>query len=55
MKCCNNKPKFIECFDNPNTGFAWNLYLCEECGSLFKEDVWENKGIIKITPDNKIK
>lgn len=33
----------IDRYDNPDTGIAFNLYLCE-CGNLKKEMVWDNKG-----------
>lgn len=54
MKCCDEEPKFISCYDNPSTDYAYNLFMCDNCGSLFKEDVWKNKGIIKISFNNEV-
>lgn len=34
------------------TDYCFNLYLCEKCGTVCKEDVWEGKGILKIDINN---
>lgn len=48
MKCKNcNDPKMEgNVFDNPAAGYALNLYLCISCGSICRDNVWDNKGIV---------
>jgi len=44
-----------ECvYDDPQTGYAYNLMQCNDCGMLCKEDVWKNKGLTWISEDGKI-
>jgi hypothetical protein len=38
--------KFVD--DNPNRGYAFNLYHCEFCGTIARENVWENPGVVYI-------
>lgn len=59
MKCvkCEEELEGIYCFDTGGGDYlgkdiAYNLYACNNCGTLLKEDVWENKGIISINIDN---
>lgn len=56
MKClsCQEDMNFSACFDNPALGYAYNLYHCKYCGSICKEDVWNNKGKIFIDIANYI-
>lgn len=54
MKCefCKNDMKFIHCTDDPNNGYAYNLYVCPNCDSVCKDDVWENKGQYWLNNDS---
>lgn len=37
--------KFLWAWDDAQvTDRAFNLYACEQCGMVLKEDVWENGG-----------
>ncbi len=43
MECkCEIEMTFISCYDNPNTGFAYNLYVCNHCGMIMKDNVWND-------------
>lgn len=46
---------FITCWDDPNTGYAYNLYQNNRTGELIKEDVWDNAGARLITLKTNIK
>lgn len=48
MKCCGYDMEFSLASDNPNKGWAFNLYVCEECGMVVKEDVWSKSPIKHI-------
>ncbi len=48
LQCCSQDTKFVCCWDNPEKGYAYNLYQCELCGTLHKENVWNDKGITAI-------
>lgn len=54
MKCvnCEHQMEFIFCTDNPNKGYAYNLYACPSCDSITKKDVWKNKGFVFINADS---
>lgn len=58
MKCiqenCETLMDFIECGDNPNEGYAFNVYFCQICDILVKEDVWKNAGLTILYPDGRI-
>jgi uncharacterized Zn finger protein len=48
-KCpgCSEEMSSLDCiyqWDDPLIGFAFNLYACDNCGTLVKEMVWNNKG-----------
>jgi len=47
MKCkCGKEMRGVGCWDDAQlTDHAFNLYLCEGCGMICKEDVWEHKGL----------
>ena len=32
-------------WDNPGVGVAYNLDVCENCGKLVKEMVWDKPGV----------
>ncbi len=53
-KLCKKDMKFIACSDNPNEGFAYNIYHCDECMVLCKENVWDNAGKFWVLKDNTI-
>lgn len=47
----------VTVYDTGSSGppnYAYNLYQCEKCGTLCKEDVWEGRGKIWIKNDNDI-
>lgn len=44
INCASEDMKFVTCYDGPKTGFSWNLYSCDSCGWICKEDVWDNAG-----------
>lgn len=46
--------EFINCYDNPDNGYAFNLYLCLDCGTVVKDDVWKNAGKTIINKDGTI-
>lgn len=57
MNCpeCEREMSFPACYDEGCDGkYAYNLYQCEYCGVLVKQDVWDNKGCLIITAENKI-
>lgn len=57
MECknCEGKMEYIACGDDPDTGYAFNLYICADgCDTIMKQSVWNDKSEIWIYPDNKI-
>ena len=56
MKCkfCTSDMNFIYCTDNPDKGYAYNVYACISCDTLLKEDVWDKAGKIWISTENNI-
>lgn len=57
-KSCSNDMEFISCWDKPEYSdlleYAFNLYICNECGTICKEDVWDNEGTLWITKKNEV-
>jgi hypothetical protein len=45
---------FVACDDSPNEGYAFNLFHCPYCGSICKQDVWDDAGEIWISCRNEI-
>jgi hypothetical protein len=48
---CGNQMVFVFCWDNAqqtDRDHAFNVYGCDSCGRIFKEDVWEDKGELWI-------
>lgn len=41
-------------YDNPNSGYAFNLSMCNGCGAICKEDVWNNKGETWISAEGRV-
>jgi len=40
MKCCKENMTVLYCWDDSQlTDHAYNLYACEKCGKIIKEDV----------------
>lgn len=46
-RCIDNKEmKFVWCWDDDQiTDNCFNLYVCEDCGSILKDDVCKRKQI----------
>ena len=40
-----NNIHMIEVFDDPETGFAHNVYLDQDVGTLYIERVWDCAGV----------
>lgn len=57
MQCreCNHKMTGVGVHDDPNSGFAYNLYQCDYCGCICKDNVWNNPGELWINAHNEIK
>ena len=53
-KCGNKDLGLGMVYDEPDTGYAYNLYICGNCGAIHKEDVWNNEGVLIINVDNTI-
>ena len=55
-KTCNFTPlNFCFCHDDGAGGdYAYNLYACEKCGTIMKQDVWGNSGWTIITTSGAI-
>lgn len=51
---CGHSLKFIWCGDNPNMGWATNLYACENCGAIEQQRIWKNKGSTIIDSQGEI-
>lgn len=55
MKCkCGELLVICAVYDDPDTGYAYNLFQCVYCGVIIKKDVWNNKGTLTIDLDNSI-
>ncbi len=56
MNCihCGAKMSTAKVFDDPELGVAFNLKMCDGCGTICKEDVWKGKGQTWIATDNTI-
>lgn len=47
LECCEIEPNLVFVYDDPHTGYAFNLYACPYCGTIYKEMVWNNSGLSK--------
>lgn len=57
MKCryCDHTMVIADVWDDDlDLGYAYNLFLCNRCGSICKEDVWKGKGQIWIDVTNNV-
>lgn len=51
---CNVKMEGIAAYDDCSK-YAFNVYLCDGCGSICKQDVWTGKGYTWVYVDNTVK
>lgn len=44
--CSVQRPemKLVYVWADPNEGFAFNVFACNECGRLTKNNIWNNAG-----------
>ena len=58
MKCisCDSPMDAVSVYDNCGSQkpVAYNVYQCDGCGTLCKEDVWSNAGLTFIDSENNI-
>lgn len=55
MKCCHVETRSLGGWDDPQeTDHAFNLSLCDKCGIIYKEDVWNDAGIRAIRLDGSV-
>lgn len=56
MKCakCGGNMGLEFVSDNPTMGIAYNVYSCDDCLTICREDVWKNAGKTWITGDGTI-
>lgn len=47
--------KGLGVYDNPNTGFAHNIYQDEHDGTVYTERVWNNAGLTAVSSDGDVK
>ena len=56
MKClCGEEMRGLggydsgSCNGHPSGGdVAWNLYCCDDCGNVARQNVWDNPGVVWI-------
>lgn len=50
---CGNTLSAVAIYHSPKDNkCAFNLYLCNKCGNIYKECIFENKGIFVLQADN---
>lgn len=47
--------KGLDVYDNPDTGFAHNIYLDEQDGMVYIERVWSNAGVTVVSSNGDVK
>lgn len=52
--CDSDEMEIISGADDPEKGYAYNLYQCRMCDAICKQDVWKHKGEIWISNDGAI-
>lgn len=56
MRCCNQQTEPLAVWDDAQlTDHAFNVYLCHPCGTMYKEDVWNDAGLRAIRLDGSVK
>jgi len=57
MKCikCGYEMDLIDVMDDPEMGYAYNLFKCINCLVICKNNVWKNPGNLWIMANNEIK
>lgn len=57
--CCDQKLLYLSCFDNGSKGrdgyCAYNLYVCDLCGKIYKENVGSKPHVLIIESDSTIR
>lgn len=48
-KGCGEEIELLDVWDDPNVGYAFNVFLCGCCGNLYKVNVWKDAGALEIT------
>jgi len=52
FNCCNQTVRGLAAWDDAQlTDHAYNLSMCDKCGIIYKEDVWNDKGLRAIFLD----
>lgn len=47
--------KGLAVYDNPNTGFAHNIYQDEDGGTVYIERVWNNAGVTVVSSNGDVR
>lgn len=47
--------KGLDVYDNPDTGFAHNIYLDEYDGTVYIKRVWSNVGVTVVSSNGDVK
>ena len=47
--------KGLDVYDDPNTGFAHNIYQDEDDGTVYIERVWNNSGVTVVSSNGNVK
>ena len=56
MNHCGEKMKLCDMWDDPyaDEPVAYNVWMCNECGALCREDVWAGAGRLWIDHGGKV-
>lgn len=54
MNCisCGKEMDLVLVNDNPNEGYAYNVYHCDDCMMLCRENVWSNSGEVWVKKED---
>jgi len=52
--CCNESLALVSVYDAPESGYAYNLFVCQSCGTIIKEDVWSNSGTLTVKTNGEV-
>ena len=47
--------KGLDVYDNPDTGFAHNIYLDEHEGTVYIKRVWSNVGVTVVSSNGDVR